>query len=87
MIKPDIFNLIVWMHNVSCRGPSQFLEPSLVPPACADVQGRAEVQLTTDTLRLVDVQQAILWVLGETVSPRFMFVQVLTPPCSRTYDS
>ena len=39
------------------------------------LQARAEVRLTTHFLHLADVQHAVLWVLGDAVCPRFMFLK------------
>ena len=40
------------------------------------MQARAEITLKRDTLRIVDVQHIVTWILGENVCPSWVFVKV-----------
>lgn len=45
--------------------------------SCAVVQAVADVELkAAKPIQLRDVQQLVLWVFGQTMSPRWVFVKV-----------
>lgn len=46
------------------------------PMMLVEVQARAEVELKKDVVTLSDVQQILLWVLGDVVCPRTIFLKV-----------